>query len=66
MMVPRTTVPTEQEVHQLEQAGFSQDQIAALLSLRALSIQRASELDEPERKRQEFIRWLYLQGRLQS
>ena len=66
MMAPRTTVPTEEEVQQLQQAGFSQDQIAGLLTLRALSIQRASELDEPQRKRQEFIRWLYLQGRLQS
>jgi hypothetical protein len=53
-------------MHQLQQASFSQEQIAGLLTLRALSIQRASERDEPQRKREEFIRWLYLQGRLQS
>ena len=66
MMVPRTTVPTEEEVQQLQQAGFSQEQIAALVTLRAKALQRASELDEPQRKRQEFLRWLYLQDRLQS
>ncbi len=66
MMAPRTTVPTEAEVQQLQQAGFSHDQVAGLLTLRALSIRGAYCENDPERKRQEFIRWLYLQDRLES
>jgi hypothetical protein len=66
VIAPRTTFPTEEEVQNLQQAGFSHDQIAGLLTLRALNIQGAYDEDDPERKRQEFIRWLYLQGRLES
>ena len=65
-MAPRKKFPTETEMQQLEQEGFSHDQIAGLLALRALYTQGVYHEDDPERKRQEFIRWLYLQGRLQS
>ena len=65
-MAPREKFPTETEVQQLEQEGFSQEQIAGLLALRALYTQGVYHEDDPERKRQEFIRWLYLQGRLGS
>jgi hypothetical protein len=53
-------------VQQLEQAGFSLDQIDGLLALRALYTQGAYHEADPERMRQEFVRWLYLQGRLES
>jgi len=66
MMAPRTTFPTEAEVQQLQQAGFSHDQVSDLLTLRSLYIQGAYYENDPQRKRQEFIRWLYLQGRLES
>ena len=65
-MAPRNTFPTETDMQQLEQGGFSNDQIAGLLALRALYTQGGYHEDDPERNRQEFIRWLYLQGRLQS
>jgi hypothetical protein len=65
-MAPRNTFPTETDMQQLEQEGFSHDQIADLLALRALYIQGVYHEDDPERNRQEFIRWLYLQGRLES
>ena len=65
-MAPREKFPTETEMQQFEQEGFSQEQIASLLVLRALYTQGVYHEDDPERKRQEFIRWLYLQGRLQS
>ena len=41
MMAPRTTFPTEAEVQQLQQAGFSHDQVSDLLTLRSLYIQGA-------------------------
>ena len=65
-MAPREKFPTETEMQQFEQEGFSQEQIASLLALRALYTQGVYHEDDPERKRQEFIRWLYLQGRLES
>jgi hypothetical protein len=65
-MVPGEKFPTETEVQQLEQEGFSQEQIDSLLVLRALYTHGVYHEDDPERKRREFIRWLYLQGRLES
>ena len=51
---------------QLEHMGFSNEQIAGLLSIKALYQRGAYHEDNPERKRLEFVRWLYLQGRLES
>ena len=65
-MAPQKKFPTETETQQLEQEGFSQEQIDSLLALRALYTQGVYQEDDPQRKRQEFIRWLYLQGRLES
>ena len=65
-MAPEEKFVTETEVNQLEQEGFSQEQIDSLLALRALYAQGVYHEDDPQRKRQEFIRWLYLQGRLES
>ena len=65
-MAPREKFSTETEVQQLEQEGFSQEQIDRFLALRALYTQGVYYEDDPQRKRQEFIRWLYLQGRLES
>ena len=56
-MAPRNTFPTETDMQQLEQEGFSHDQIAGLLALRALYTQGVYHEDDPERNRQEFIRF---------
>ena len=65
-MAAQKRFPTGTETQQLEQEGFSHDQIAGLFTLKALYTGGIYHEDDPERKRQEFIRWLYLQGRLQS
>ncbi len=51
---------------QLEQVGFSSEQIANLFSIKALYQRGAYHEATPEYKRLAFVRWLYLQGRLQS
>ncbi len=51
---------------QLEHVGFSREQIAGLVRLKALYQRGAYHEATPEHKRQVFVRWLYLQGRLQS
>ena len=58
--------PIMTDVQQLEHVGFSSEQIAGFLRVKALYQRRVYHEDEPSHKRQEFIRWLYLQGRLQS
>ena len=65
-MAPQKRFSTDTETQQLEQEGFSHDQITGLFTLKALYSRGIYSEDDPERKRQEFIRWLYLQGRLQS
>jgi hypothetical protein len=65
-MAPKEKLPTETEVNQLEQEGFSQEQIDSLLVLRDLYTNGFFHEVDAERERREFIRWLYLQGRLES
>ncbi len=65
-MAPQKKFPIETETQQLEQEGFSQEQIAGLIALKALYTKGLYHEVDPERERREFIRWLYLQGRLQS
>lgn len=54
------------DIWQLEQVGFSSDQIAGLLKIKALYQRGVYEEADSEQKRLAFVRWLYLQGRLKS
>ena len=54
------------DVRQLEQMGFSGEQIAGLERVKARYQQGAYYEVDPEYNHKAFIRWLYLQGRLQS
>jgi len=56
----------EADNRQLEHAGFSREQIAGLVRVKALYKRGIYNEANPEYKRQAFIRWLYLQGRLES
>ena len=62
----REQFPTMTDVRQLEQLGFSREQLAGLVRVKALYQRGVYHETNPEHKRQEFVRWLYLQGRLQS
>lgn len=59
-----TTIMTD--VQQLEQVGLSCEQIASLVRVRALYQQEVLRQSTLENRRQAFVRWLYLQGRLES
>ena len=59
-------LPTMTEVRNLEHVGFSSEQIASLLSIKALYQRGAYHEATPEYRRLAFVRWLYQQGRLQS
>jgi hypothetical protein len=62
----REPFPTMTEVRKLEHVGFSREQIAGLVSVKALYQRGAYHEANAEHKRQAFVRWLYLQGRLES
>ena len=58
--------PSLMDAQQLEQMGFSHEEIASLLRIKTSYQQEIYHEANPEDNRQAFIRWLYLQGRLQS
>ena len=62
----REQFPTMTEVRQLEDVDFSSEQIARIFRVKALYQRGAYHEASSEHKRQAFVRWLYLQGRLQS
>ena len=62
----REQFPTMTDVRQFEQLGFSSEQIAGLVRVKALYQRGAYHEATPEHRRQAFVRWLYLQGRLES
>jgi hypothetical protein len=62
----REFYPTMTDVQQLEHEGFSREQIAGLFRVKALYQRGVYHETHPEDKRLAFIRWLYLQGRLES
>ena len=62
----REQLPTINEVRNLEHVGFSSEEIASLLRFKELYQRGAYQEATPEFKRLAFVRWLYLQGRLQS
>jgi len=49
---------------QLEQAGFSKDEVSHLLLLKTRYQQGMQNRDELEQKRLEFAKWLYVHGYL--
>jgi len=62
----REFYPTMTDVRQLEHEGFSREQIAALFRVKALYQRGVYQEANPEYNRLAFVRWLYLQGRLES
>ena len=56
----------EADNRQLEHVGFSSERIADLFRVKALYQRGAYHEATTEYKRQAFVRWLYLQGRLES
>lgn len=55
-----------EDIQRLEQMGFSRDQIAGLIRVKALYQRGAFHEINSEYKRQAFVQWLYRQGRLKS
>ena len=65
-MATQEPFPTITNDQQSKLDGFSHEQIAALFKVKALYQQGTYHEANPEHKRLEFVRWLYLHGRLES
>jgi hypothetical protein len=61
-MVPGEQFPIISARQQLEQAGFSNDEVSHLLMLKARYYQGFYDEVDPQQKRLEFARWLYTHG----
>ncbi len=62
----REPFPTITDFRQLAGVGFTREQIASIMSIKALYRRGAYHEATPEHRRQAFVRWLYLKGRLES
>jgi hypothetical protein len=62
----REPSPTMTDIQRLERVGFSREQIAGLKRVKARYQRETSQQPTAEDKRLAFVRWLYLQGRLES
>ncbi|HLZ55496.1 MAG TPA: hypothetical protein VKR06_01000 [Ktedonosporobacter sp.] len=65
-MEVREPFPPTTDIPLLKQAGFSNEQIAGLFRVKLRHQRGVYHETIAERRRQEFVRWLYRQGRLQS
>jgi hypothetical protein len=63
-MVPGEQFPSISDRQQLEQTGFSKDEVSHLLMLKARYHQGSYDEVGPQQKRLEFARWLYTHGYL--
>ena len=54
-MAPQKKFPTETETQQLKQEGFSQEQIAGLIALKALYMKGIYDEVNPERERESLF-----------
>jgi hypothetical protein len=62
----REPSPSMTDIEHLEQVGFSDEQIARLQRVKEVFELEVCEETEALEKRLAFVRWLYLQGRVQS
>jgi hypothetical protein len=65
-MEMKEPIPAITDMQQLEQAGFSSEQMAHLFRVKALYRRGLYHEEVLETRHLEFVRWLYKQGRLTS
>jgi hypothetical protein len=66
MLPTKSTITYDEEIQQLSEQGFDQDQIALLMAYRTDYGNGTYHDDPPEQRRLEFVRWLYQQGKLKA
>ncbi|HEY7347386.1 MAG TPA: hypothetical protein VH599_03635 [Ktedonobacterales bacterium] len=66
-MLPIESVIThDEEIQCLQEQGFSEDQVAIILRYRDQYTSGLYKDEPPEQRRLEFIRWLYINGKIEG
>lgn len=66
MLPAKSTISSDEEIQQLREQGFDQDQIAFLTAYREHYSSGTYRDNPPEQRRLEFVRWLYQQGKIEA
>ncbi len=61
-----TTITRDEEIQQLQEQGFSKEQIELILRFRDQYVDGTYKDEPPEYRRLDFIRWLYTNGKLEE
>jgi hypothetical protein len=61
-----TTITRDEEIQQLQEQGFSKEQIELILRFRDQYTDGTYKDEPPEYRRLDFIRWLYTNGKLEE
>ena len=64
--IESTTITRDEEIHQLEEHGFSAEQIDIILHYRDQYLDGTYKDEPPEYRRLNFIRWLYTNGKIEN
>ncbi len=66
-MLPSESIITrDEEIHCLQEQGFSEDQIALIIRLRDEYTSGFYKDEPPEQRRLDFLRWLYENGKIEG
>ncbi len=66
MLPVESTITLDEEIEQLKAQGFSEEQVAAMLSYREQYTTGLYKDESPEYRRLDFIRWLYTTGKIED
>ena len=66
MLQTESIITRDEEIHCLQEQGFSADQIALILRYRDDYTTGHYKDEPPEQRRLEFLRWLYTTGKIEN
>jgi hypothetical protein len=66
MLPAKSTISSDEEIQQLRDQGFDQDQITLFMAYRERYSSGTYRDNPPEQCRLEFIRWLYQHGKIEA
>ncbi len=66
MLPAKSSISSDEEIQQLREQGFEEEQIALLLTYREHYSSGTYRDNPPEQRRLEFVRWLYQRGKIEA
>lgn len=66
MLPAKSSISSDEEIQQLREQGFDEDQITLLIAYRERYASGTYSDNPPEQRRLEFVRWLYQRGKIEA